>query len=391
MRNATPMTMKAIVFLTALGAWSVPSIAQTAAPSVTVSPVTRADVIAQVPISGTLVARDEVLVYPNTAGFTIQKLYFDIGDTVKAGDILAELNAQTLTAQLASAEAELTRAKANVRQAQSQINSAMAALTQAKTVLERAQRLLSSGTGTQADLDQATTSEQSAQASVEAAQDGLAVAQAAQQISEAQLDIAKLNLSYATITAPVDGLISTRNGQVGAIASTGGEPIFKLIERGIIEVEAEVVETAISDISTGDRVALTVAGIGPVKGNVRLVSPTVDPVTRLGQLRISMGNTDRLRAGLFASGWVITEERNALTVPSTAVLNDSLGTYVLSVDAQGKVTRKEVVAGIIWQDRREIIGGVTLDETVIARAAAFFSEGDVVTPVAATTGAEAAQ
>ena len=104
-----------------------------------------------------------------------------------------------------------------------------------------------------------------------------------------------------------------------------------------------------------------------------------------------MGNTDRLRAGLFASGWVITEERNALTVPSTAVLNDSLGTYVLSVDAQGKVTRKEVVAGIIWQDRREIIGGVTLDETVIARAAAFFSEGDVVTPVAATTGAEAAQ
>jgi HlyD family secretion protein len=358
---------------------------------VTVASVTRADVIAQVPISGTLVARDEVLVYPNTAGFTIQKLHFDIGDRVKAGDVLAELNAQTLTAQLASAEAELTRAQANVRQAQSQINSAMAALTQANTVLDRAQSLRTSGTGTQAALDQATTNAQSAQASVEAAQDGLAVAQAAEQIAAAQLDIAKLNLSYATITAPVDGLISTRNGQVGAIASTGGEPIFKLIEQGVIEVEAEVVETAISDITSGDRVALNVAGIGPVTGNVRLVSPTVDPVTRLGRLRISMGNTDRLRAGLFASGNVITQERNALTVPSTAVLNDSLGPYVLTVDTEGLVARQEVVPGIIWQGRREIISGLTLDETVIARAGAFFAEGDVVNPVAKTTTAETAE
>ena len=389
MRYATQL--RTMTFSAALSLSTIAGFSQTVAPSVTVSTVIRADVIAQVPISGTLVARDEVLVYPNTAGFTIQRLYFDIGDTVKAGDVLAELNAQTLSAQLASAEAELIRAQANVRQAQSQINSAMAALTQATTVLDRAQSLRASGTGTQAALDQATTNAQSAQASVEAAQDGLAVAQAAEQIAAAQLDIAKLNLSYATITAPVDGLISTRNGQVGAIASTGGEPIFKIVDQGIIEVAAEVVETAISEITPGDRVALTVAGIGEVKGNVRLVSPTVDPVTRLGQLRISMGNTDRLRAGLFASGWVITQERSALTVPSTAVLNDSLGTYVLTVDGDGKVTRKEVVPGIIWQDRREIISGVTLDETVIARAGAFFSQGDVVNAVVAAAPAELAQ
>ncbi len=391
MRRATPMVLKVISLVVSLGVLGLPGFAQTAAPSVTVSKVVRAEVIAQVPISGTLVARDEVLIYPNTAGFTIQKLYFDIGDTVKAGDILAELNAQTLQAQLASAEAELTRTQANVRQTQSQINSATAALTQAKTVLDRAQSLRSSGTGTQAALDQATTSAQSAQASLEAAQDGLAVAQAAEQIAVAQLDLAKLNLSYATIIAPVDGLISTRNGQVGAIASTGGEPIFKLIEQGIIEVEAEVVETAISEISPGDRVALSVAGIGAVTGNVRQVSPIVDPVTRLGQLRISMGNTDRLRAGLFASGWVITEERKALSVPVTAVLNDSLGAYVLTVDAEGLVTRKEVVPGIIWQGVREIISGVALDETVIARAGAFFAQGDVVNAVATSATAEAAQ
>jgi HlyD family secretion protein len=305
----------------------------------------------QVPISGTVVARDEILIYPQVSGFTIDALNVDIGDYVAQGDVLAELNKSTLRAQLAQAEAELARATASVSQAQSQINAAQATLTQAQSVLTRAQSLRTSGSGTQADLDQAITSHQTAAANLASANDGLTVAQAQQQQAIAQLDIAQLNLDHATLLAPADGLISARNGRLGAIASSAGDPIFRLIASGTVEVEAEVVETAMSGLAGGNEVLLNVAGIGPRPGKVRLISPIVDPLTRLGMVRITTEENAALRTGLFASGWIIVEKRDSIVVPATAVITDATGSYVLRV-VDGIVQRRPVTVGMIWQDHR---------------------------------------
>ncbi|QBY02741.1 efflux RND transporter periplasmic adaptor subunit [Rhodophyticola sp. CCM32] len=318
--------------------------------------------------------------YPQVNGYTIDAMYFDIGDTVSEGDVLARLNSQTLEAQVAQAEAELARAEAGVSQAESQIASARASLTEATSVLSRAEQLRSSGTGTQANLDQATASERTARATLASVTDGLAVAQAQQQQVQAQLDIAQLNLDHAAIMAPVDGLISARNGRLGAIAASGGEPIFRLIVGSRIEVEAEVLETAISGVGQDSDVTLDIAGLGPVQGQVRLISPTVDPVTRLGIVRISIPPTQALRAGLFASGWIITERRTSLSVPTTAVLSDADGAYVFVV-ADDRLSRREISPGLIWEGQREVLDGLAEDEVVVARAGAFFSDGDVVTPV----------
>lgn len=348
--------------------------------SVTVARVALADMVRQVPISGTLVPQEEVLVYPQVNGSTIDALLVDAGDRIKSGQVLAQLNASTLTAQLAQARAELARAKAAVSQAQSQIISATASERQAATTLERANALRANGSGTQAALDQATATEQTAAAAVASAQGGLTVAQAMQQQAQASLEIAELNLDRATLRAPVDGIISMRNGQVGAIATSGGDPIFTIIKDGLIEVEAEVIETALGFIHLGDRAELRIAGNGTVGGVVRLISPTVDPRNRLGTIRIEIAERAQLRTGVFASGAIISEERRALAVPTTAVLTDAGGTFVFVVN-DGVLEKRPVVAGLIWNGRREIAAGVAADEVVVARAGAFFSAGDEITAI----------
>lgn len=360
--------------------------------SVTVAYATRAKMVGQVAISGTLVALEEILVYPQVNGSTIDTLLVDIGDSVVAGQVLARLNDSTLTAQLAQARAELVRSAASVSQARSQIASAMASRTQAAAALERATALQRNGTVTQANLDQAIATELTAEAAVASAKDGLLVAEAQQKQAQASHDIAALNLDRATLRAPADGLISARNGQVGAIATSGGEPIFRIIRDGKIEVEADVIETALGAISPGDRASLRIAGVGEVSGTVRRISPTVDEINRLGTIRIEIADNNQLRTGVFASGEITTVEREAVAVPTTAVLTDSGGTFVLVV-VENTLEKRPIRAGLIWKGLREVISGLEVGEVVVARAGAFFGDGDRVNPIfpETTPSAEASE
>lgn len=363
--------------------------AERAIPAATVAPATRAEVEAHVPLSGTLVARQEVQVFPQVAGYEITEVLVEAGDTVEKGAPLARLSDATLKAQLAQAEAEYLRADATVRQAHSQIASAEAARTQAITALDRANRLQRSGNASQAALDQAVAAEANAQAQADSAGDGLAVAEAARAQAEAARSIAQLNFDRSVIVAPVGGLVVARTAELGAIAAAAGQPLFTLVADGEIELSAQVIETALRDLKTGLPAQIEVAGVGPVTGNVRLIPASVDPVTRLGIVRIALSD-DRLRTGLFASGFIITAKREAITVPATAVLSDSEGDRV-QVVKDGVVDTRAVQPGLLWQNMREIIEGVSEGEQVIARSGAFFRDGDHVRPIDAAAAAKAAE
>lgn len=365
----------------ALAADPTPPAPAVAAPTVTVTPATRAEVQSRVPISGTLVARREVQVFPQVAGFEITELLAEAGDTVRAGQPLARLSATTLTAQMAQAEAELQRAEAAVGQARSLISSAEAGLTQAVTALQRARRLKTSGNAAQATLDQAVAAEAAAQAQAASARDGLTVAEAGLAQARAARDIARLNLDRTTILAPVDGFVAARSAQLGALSGGGVAPMFTLIAGGEIEVEGQVIEDALGQIKPGDPAELSVAGMTGIAGTVRLVPAAVDPATRLGLVRITLSPDPRLRTGMFASGSIVAARREAVTVPATAVLVDREGARV-QVVRDGTVETRPVVAGVIWQGQREIVEGVAEGETVMARAGVFFRSGDPVVAVA---------
>ncbi|WP_242689971.1 efflux RND transporter periplasmic adaptor subunit, partial [Paracoccus fontiphilus] len=121
-------------------------------PSVTVESATRSEVQARIPVSGTIVARQEVQVFPQVSGYEITEILAEAGDTVAKGQVLARLSTDTLSAQLEQARAEYLRAEAGIGQAQSTIDSAEAALTQAQTTLQRVRQLREGGTAAQSAL-----------------------------------------------------------------------------------------------------------------------------------------------------------------------------------------------------------------------------------------------
>lgn len=354
-----------------------PAPAAATAPTVTVAPVEMAEFEARVPLSGTLVARQVVQVFPQVSGFEIVALNAEAGDHVTKGQELARLSDATLSAQLAQAEAELQRAAAGVSQAQSQISSTEAALKQAVAAGDRARSLRRSGSGTQAALDQAVADQAAAHAAAASARDGLAVANATEAQAQAARDIARLNLDWTRVLSPVDGRVTARAAQLGGVASAAGEPMFTLIADGSIEFEGDVIEGDLPRLKPGQETLLQVAGVGAVTGKVRLLPAAVDPVTRLGLVRVSLPEDARLLTGLFTSGDVVTLRRRSLAVPATAILSDDQGERVQLV-TNGVVETRKVRAGLLWQGRREVLEGLAEGDQVISRAGAFFATGDQV-------------
>jgi HlyD family secretion protein len=353
---------------------------QPAATAVATAVAARRQISAVVQVSGSVVPRDEVFVTPQAGGLLIRQVRVDEGDWVEQGDLVVRLQRDVYEVELARAKAEEARADSAIRQARSAINARNANAVQAEADLARISQLFDNGNVSEATYDEAVAKAEAARADAVAAQDALAIAEAERSGAELQREIAEINLSWTEITAPVTGIIGERTAKVGALTASSGEPLLTIVEGGALELAAEVIETSLGSIEPGDGGEIEVAGVGPLIGIVRLVPPTVDPKTRLGEVRITLEGHGGLRSGLFGSGVIETERRMALTVPLTAILSDSEGDYVQIVD-DGIVARRPVVAGLVWQGRREVVSGLKEGETVIERSGAFFRDGDRVRPV----------
>ena len=349
------------------------------APTVTVVPARSTQVTQIVSASGGLMAREEVVVSARVSGAEIVELLADVGDEVAKGDTLARLNDQTLTAQLQQSDANLASAAAAIAQAEGQLASADATARQAKTALDRNTQLRQDGAVSQSALDQAQATSDSASAAVQSAQAAIAAARAQQAQAQAARDIAALNLSWATVTAPVDGIIADRTARLGDL-SAAGMAMFDMIRDGTIEAEFEIVETDLVKIHVDDPVSIRIAGLPPRDGVVRRISPQVDPVSRLGTVRVSIADQSGLRAGIFASADIQTAQRMALTVPVSAVTTTGGESAVQKV-VDGTVEQTTVALGVVSGGLREITAGLSEGDAVLLRAGAFFRTGDKVTPV----------
>lgn len=221
-------------------------------PSVTIARVAENSVIVRTPVTGTLVPFEDIQVNTELNGLAIMQVLAEVGDFVAAGDTLLILDERLHEAQLAQANAETVRANASERQAISQVDTADANLTQAEASLSRATRLKEMGNISQQNFEQAVTTEATARAALVSAQNGVAVAAAQILVAEAQRELAELNLSRTHIRAPASGLVSDRSAFVGAIAAAGGSPLFLITKDGTIEIEVEVIETALGGIKLGD-------------------------------------------------------------------------------------------------------------------------------------------
>ena len=288
---------------------------QSAGPSVSVVPAERTSFTETILVTGSLVPRREVLVSPQIEGYRISELLADEGDHVAKDQVLARLTDETLKAQLAQLEASLVKADASIAQAGSRIAEAEATKKQADAAFARAEDLVKSGSTSHATYDDREAAASTAAASLTLAQDGLKVSQADKTQIEAQIREARLRLGYTDIKAPEAGIISRRTAKIGALASAIADPLFRIIADGEIELDAEVPEIYLPRLSAGLMARIDVASLTPREGKLRLISPEVDQATRLGKVRIFIGQDDALHIGSFARATIDTASKEGLAVP----------------------------------------------------------------------------
>ncbi len=368
-------------------AQSAEKLAEPVPPAASVLKVVPTDFVETVMVTGTLVPRDEILVAPEVEGLRVTEVRVDEGDRVRKGQVLAVLEQASLDAQLAQNSALLAKADAAIAQARSTIIQAEASLKEARNALERAKPLRQSGHISESIFDQREAAARTTEAAEIAARDGLKVAEAERRHLEAQRRELEWRRANTEVKAPADGLISRKNVRVGSLATGAGNAMFRMIARGEVELDAEVPEAQLARIKPGQPAVVTIAGLGEVMGEVRLVSPEIDRATRLGRVQISLKTSEGLRIGGFGRGTIETANGRGLAVPASAVLYGANGPTVQILGEDRRIRSHPVKTGLRARGMVEIVEGLKAGDVVIARSGTFLRDGDEVRPVFEPAGA----
>lgn len=303
--------------------------------------------------NGNIAAWQEASVGTEANGMRLSQVLVNVGDSVKAGQVLAVFASDMVQADIAQMRAGLAEAEATL--AEAQVNA------------QRARDLQATGALSAQQISQYLTAERTAQARVEA--------------QKAMAQTQQLRLAQTRVVAPDSGIISSRSATVGAVLPAGQE-LFRMIRQGRLEWRAEVPSADLGQVKAGQMVLVTPPNLPPVKGRVRVIAPTVDPQTRNALVYVDLAAGSGARAGMYARGEFELGSANALTLPQTAVVLRDGFSYVHRVGADGKVQEVKVKVGRRNADRIEIVEGLPADARVVASGGAFLADGDTVRVVA---------
>lgn len=298
---------------------------------------------------GEIAAWQEAAIASTASGLRITALRADIGDRVRAGQTLADLDTASLVAAIAAQAAAVEQTEAM--------------LATAAADARRAESLRAGGSLTEQQVTQYLNAERSAQGQLTSAR--------------AFLEIQQLALERARVTAPDDGVVIARGAVLGEVVQAGTE-LFRMIRQDRLEWRAEVVAADLLRIRPGQAARLTIPGGATVTGTVRSIDPTLAIRTRTAVVRIDLA-PGTARAGMFASGDITAGDSTpALTIPAAAVLVRDGRSLVFTVGSDGLVCEQRIVPGRRRDGRIEVLDGLAADSRIVAAGAAFLTDGDRV-------------
>jgi multidrug efflux pump subunit AcrA (membrane-fusion protein) len=183
------------------------------------------------------------------------------------------------------------------------------------------------------------------------------------------------------VQAPVAGLVSSSSAEIGAIASAKGEALFNIVTGNEFDLVGQVPTADLAKLAVDQTAKVVVVGAGDMDGKVRLVAPTIEPNSQLGQVFIAVDPSKHLLVNASGRAIVKTGESCGIAVPLTAILYGSAGT-VVQVVRRERVETRRVEVGLLSGGLVEVRQGLAEGDVVVARAGALLREGDPVRPVA---------
>lgn len=287
---------------------------------------------------------------------TIRRLIVEVGDSVQAGQLIAELDPEDYRLEVQRAEAALAQARAQARNAE--------------VSYERTRLLYENNTASKSDLDAARAAYESAEATVSAYEQGL--------------ELARLQLSYTRLTAPAAGAVATVNVEVNENVSPG-EAIVLLTSGSRLEVDVSVPEVLIAQVRQGDTVHVTFDAL-PQREFAAVVTEVGVAATAAGAtfpVTVLLQETDPdIRSGMAAEvgfRFGAAGEREVYLVPPVAVGEDRQGRFLFVVEPtegeRGTVHRRPVEIGELTPDGLEILSGLSDGDRVVTAGVSKVEDG----------------
>jgi len=327
-------------------------------PTVELTQPKRTNLINKLNFTGDILAKEQANIYSRVSG-NIQRIYVDIGDYVRQGKLLAEIDRAIYLQNVRQTEGLFKQAKATVEN--NQVN------------YQRTNDLYEKGLLSKAELDNARTT--------------LTVSEAQVESALANYRNAQTQLSYCSITAPFSGYITKRLLDRGSYVSVGGSAqsstIFTLSDINIVKVMVNVLE---KDVPVLDKVqqAHVTSSVYPnevFNAEVKKMSQSVDLATRTMPVEIDIENKEgKLKPGMFTSTeLILSQENNAMILPSQCVIKDDKGTYVYQVNFKdSSAFKKYIQIGLQQDNNDQVTSGLADEDKVVLTGQTLLKEGSKV-------------
>jgi RND family efflux transporter MFP subunit len=365
---------------------------------VAVAAIARGDISQSLTIAAEFHPFQEIEVHAKVAGY-LKSIGVDVGDRVKAGQLLAVLEIPELQDEIKQDAAAVKRATEEVNRAQADLERTESAHEVAHLSSARLASVMKARPNlvAQQDIDEATGRDRVAEAQVSTARAAVAAAKEQLEVAKAGAGKSQTLFDYARITAPFAGVITRRYADTGAMIQAGTSsqtqamPIVRLSQNDRLRLVIPVPESAVSRIHLGGAVAVTVQSLRKtVAGTVARFADRLDTETRTMRVEVDVANPSLdLVPGMYADATLVLDAvKGVLVAPVQAVDRTDTGARVLVVGRDGKIDARTVTLGLEADDRVEVTRGLNAGDLVVVGSRAQLKPGSVVTPkvVAAAGG-----
>jgi multidrug efflux pump subunit AcrA (membrane-fusion protein) len=299
------------------------------------------------------------------------------GDRVRRGDVLVTLDARDLHANDARAQATTLSAVEAVRAAEADVRAAEAAAHLARLTHDRVATLQAKRSATIDELDQAVATLATAEAQHTAAQARLAAATAGREVAKAAADAAAVTTTYATLTAPFDGIVTERSAEPGSMAAPGSS-LLTLEDPATYRLEVRLDDTRAAQIAPGGNAAVQLDDRDTsMPGHIAEIA-RIDPASHTFLVKIDLPAGLAVRAGQFGRATFAGPSRRALTIPASALIRRGQLTFVFVLGSDQHTHLQPVSIGTVAGDRVEVLAGVRQTDRVVTSPQASLADGTAV-------------
>ncbi len=355
-------------------------------PAVSVLTAKKGYISQDLTVAGIFQPFQEIDVHGKVSGY-IRHIYVDIGDRVRQGQTLAVLEVPELEAQVASADAGVTRSQEDIGRLKSEVARSEAgyAATHANYVRLKQASDQQPGLVAAQEIDDAQARDRASASQVDAAKAAVAAAQGQLAVSRADRLRVSSMAQYATITAPFTGVITMRYADTGSLIPAGtsesdAQAVVRLAQSDLLRLRMPIPEQDVPLVIEGSEVMVHVQATGEkFPGKVVRLARDVSNATRTMLCEVDVPNPKlTLVPGMYANvSFHLSQSSESLIIPSVAVIQGDRPS-VFIVDANGILRQQPVVLGITSANEQEITGGLQEGEEVVLGGTATLQPGERV-------------